>query len=1281
MFRNPRENIARTPGEYVAPSVGRPPSPPLTSATRPLIKQDYAPAPRPMMAAATSVLPTIGRGSTTPRKGANPANNKAKGKPNGSILSFFKKAEDENDELFVRTKDAAKRSESSPWFNKPISEEQDAQTERFQENGAAVKRRKLEHTEGDSVEESLSRDAGRAQEAVASPVEASDTASRPAASTRKSTGLFVEEESDDENAEGEEAEEMSPKPASEVEQTTQAHALESEVAPAAAPEVKEETLPDSAPMPPSLPREQTSMALGGDFADFEDLGDFDEDMFEEGDEFVERRYMEEQARLEAEQMEMEEVDLSDRPMDSLEGEGPAAECSETANAPTCPICSISMAGVSDQDAGVHVNNCLDGNPTPLPTEVPPKPKDEVKLEAPKAADRFRKVPRAPKPGQANPFVLGEKSGGGGGSAFSRLMSGHAEDAAWADAAASERDSRGKPAYQRTCPFYKILPGFNICVDAFRYGAVEGCKAYFLSHFHSDHYIGLTSNWCHGPIYCSKVTANLVKQQLRVDPQYVVALDWETKIEVPGSNGVSVTMISANHCPGSSLYLFEKVIGKGLNPKLQRVLHCGDFRACKMHVEHPLLRSDVIDAVSGKKKDQKLDVCYLDTTYLNPKYAFPSQEQVITACAQMCVSLSRVRTDASDGWETMKRERAGAGMVKFVKRESGEIVIKQEDEEVEDVKPDLDAMSVMKRANEKHRGRLLVVVGTYSIGKERICLGIARALKSKIFAPTGKRRIVRALEDPELNELITDDPTEAQVHMTPLFEIRADTLDDYLKDYKDHFSRAVGFRPSGWNYRPPNSRFTDSPNVSTVLHSDNWKSTFSMKDLVPQRGSTSRASCFGVPYSEHSSFRELTMFCCALRIEKIIPTVNIGSAKSREKMKGWCEKWAMERKKNGLFKLKEGEECNSFLPNFIMFLLRRAAARGLQSKSLAFQSSRSFISSSSPVTRSQFLVQQRWSQRRLYSEEADKAKSNESPAEREAGETVTSEPPVEEQKQQITEESIATPDVADGAQSSEPTSTSADANPLGMEPGDAAPEPESVTPTPASSATESASSTVETIKEKASDTLESASQAVSRTRSAATGAARGERVNRDRADPSKILYVGNLFFDLTPEKLKAAFEPFGNVVNCKIVTDSSGLSKGFGYVEFDDVNDATTAIKELDQTELEGRRMAVQYHVRRMRTQARPASASHPPSKVLFIGNMSFQMSDKDLNDLFRSVQNVLDVRVAIDRRSGQPRGFAHADFTDTASAEKAKKILENKVVYGRQLRVDFGLPSSQQRQR
>ena len=74
--------------------------------------------------------------------------------------------------------------------------------------------------------------------------------------------------------------------------------------------------------------------------------------------------------------------------------------------------------------------------------------------------------------------------------------------------------------------------------------------------------------------------------------------------------------------------------------------------------------------------------------------------------------------------------------------------------------------------------------------------------------------------------------------------------------------------------------------------------------------------------------------------------------------------------------------------------------------------------------------------------------------------------------------------------------------------------------------------------------------------------------------------------------------------------------------------------------------------------------------------MSFDMSDRDLNDLFRGVKDVIDVRVAIDRRTGQPRGFAHADFVDVQSAQNAAEYLRGKVVCGRGLRIDFSTSSS-----
>lgn len=828
-----------------------------------------------------------------------PANNGTKSKPratpNGNIMAFFKKAEDLNNRLFMPERGATNVSngadgveELNGWEenNVDVMNSTCDSDQRYNENCSSIKRRKV-ITEGPMIASSPPSDDV-----------SNDTTTRPrpadsvggGANGRRRTGPFL----DDSESEAEDA-------AIPIKRRGMDTLRELSTGFANSKPTEELMVSNSLELGLSTAHDtraslNTEMPSPDDVDDFDEFDGIEEEEFPEGEEYDERRWMMEQERLEMAEAgiggynDAEDVHLMPAGIDVGSSITPKPDVST----PTCPLCETSLDKLSEQEALVHVNACLDGNPIP-----PSKAKFPEISSAPtttgNSSKMFKIPPRQAKAGQANPFQLGDMPTTGTKSAFSALMANHAEDAAWASAAASDKAARGKPSYQRTCPFYKILPGFYIAVDAFRYGAIKGQNAYFLSHFHSDHYIGLTSSWAHGPIYCSRVTANLVRQQLRVDPKWVIDLEFEKKTEVPDTDGVHVTMIPANHCPGSSLFLFEKAIGTGNSPKLRRILHCGDFRACRAHAEHPLLRPEVLDTVSGKNRQQKLDVCYLDTTYLNPKYSFPPQQQVIQACADMCVSLNKDRADDSDGWEQMKRDRAGKGMVQFIRKESDTTC--DEDTNTNE----LDPMAHNSPGIAKDRGRLLVIVGTYSIGKERICVAIAKALRSKIYAPQNKQRICNALEDPELNALLTNDPRKAQVHMTPLFEIRAETLDDYLRDYHDTFSRAVGFRPSGWNYRPPNSRFTESPLVQTVLHSNSWKSTFSMKDLTPQRGSTSRASCFGVPYSEHSSFRELSMFCCALRIDKIIPTVNVGSAKSREKMKAWCEKWAADKKKNGLFK--------------------------------------------------------------------------------------------------------------------------------------------------------------------------------------------------------------------------------------------------------------------------------------------------------------------------------------------------------------------------------------------
>lgn len=71
-----------------------------------------------------------------------------------------------------------------------------------------------------------------------------------------------------------------------------------------------------------------------------------------------------------------------------------------------------------------------------------------------------------------------------------------------------------------------------------------------------------------------------------------------------------------------------------------------------------------------------------------------------------------------------------------------------------------------------------------------------------------------------------------------------------------------------------------------------------------------------------------------------------------------------------------------------------------------------------------------------------------------------------------------------------------------------------------------------------------------------------------------IYVGNLPYSITEDKLRAMFEQYGEVISAKLITDrETGRMRGFGFVEMDNA-DADAAIKALNKTELDGRTLKI-----------------------------------------------------------------------------------------------------------
>jgi len=77
---------------------------------------------------------------------------------------------------------------------------------------------------------------------------------------------------------------------------------------------------------------------------------------------------------------------------------------------------------------------------------------------------------------------------------------------------------------------------------------------------------------------------------------------------------------------------------------------------------------------------------------------------------------------------------------------------------------------------------------------------------------------------------------------------------------------------------------------------------------------------------------------------------------------------------------------------------------------------------------------------------------------------------------------------------------------------------------------------------------------------------------------------------------------------------------------------------------------------------------------LYVGNLSFESTENDLQDLFEQHGQVSEVRLMMDRMTGKSRGFAFVTMNDKAEAEAAISALNGKELNGRTLSVSEARP-------
>src|ERR1051325_5881707 len=80
------------------------------------------------------------------------------------------------------------------------------------------------------------------------------------------------------------------------------------------------------------------------------------------------------------------------------------------------------------------------------------------------------------------------------------------------------------------------------------------------------------------------------------------------------------------------------------------------------------------------------------------------------------------------------------------------------------------------------------------------------------------------------------------------------------------------------------------------------------------------------------------------------------------------------------------------------------------------------------------------------------------------------------------------------------------------------------------------------------------------------------------------------------------------------------------------------------------------------------------SNKLFVGNVSFDTTENDLQDAFAAHGTVTEANLMIDKMSGRPRGFAFVTMSTPEEAQKAIDALNGKQLDGRALTVNIARP-------
>ncbi|KAG2714699.1 hypothetical protein I3843_03G043400 [Carya illinoinensis] len=166
-----------------------------------------------------------------------------------------------------------------------------------------------------------------------------------------------------------------------------------------------------------------------------------------------------------------------------------------------------------------------------------------------------------------------------------------------------------------------------------------------------------------------------------------------------------------------------------------------------------------------------------------------------------------------------------------------------------------------------------------------------------------------------------------------------------------------------------------------------------------------------------------------------------------------------------------------------------------------------------------------------------------------------------------------------------------------------------------------------------------------------------------------LFVGNLPYDIDSEKLAEVFNQAGIVEISEVIYNrETDRSRGFGFVTMSTVEEAEKAVDMLHRYDLNGRLLTVNKAAPRGSRSERPRV--NEPSFRIYVGNLSWQVDDARLEQVFSEHGKVINARVICDQETGRSRGFGFVTMSSETELNDAIAALDGQNLDGRAIRVN-----------